>query len=128
MGGWEGRTWESLTVEDPDAVNAYWADYVDAVPPGGESWRACHARVSRWWDAAAADWPDGSVVTIVTHVGVIRALLCHFLGLPPGEALRFAPGVATHTEVLVAEAGVVIEALGERLARVAPHAPATISG
>ncbi len=116
MGGWEGRSWESLTVEDPDAVNAYWADYVDAVPPGGESWRACHDRVVRWWDASAAAWPDGGVVIVVTHVGVIRALLCHFLGLPPGEALRFTPAFASHTELLVADAGVVIEALGERLA------------
>ena len=45
---------------------------------------------------------------------MIRALLCHWLGLPPGEALRFSPAVASHTEVVVADAGVVVEALGER--------------
>jgi broad specificity phosphatase PhoE len=115
MGAWEGRTWESLTMQDPDAVNAYWADYVDAVPPGGESWRACQARIVRWWERSAADWPDGGRVVLVTHVGVIRALMCHWLGLGPDQALRFAPAHASHTEVLLADAGVVVEALGERL-------------
>jgi broad specificity phosphatase PhoE len=115
MGAWEGRTWESLTVQDPDAVNAYWADYVDAVPPGGESWRACQARIVRWWERSAGDWPDGGRVVLVTHVGVIRALMCHWLGLGPDQALRFAPACASHTEVLLADAGVVVEALGERL-------------
>lgn len=114
MGAWEGRTWEALSEEAPGAVEAYWADYVDATPPGGESWRGCHARVGRWWDAVSGEWPDGGRIVIVTHVGVIRALLCHWLGLPPGEALRFSPAVASHTEVVVADAGVVVEALGER--------------
>lgn len=116
MGAWDGRTWESLTVDDPAGVSAYWDDYVSARPPGGESYAELYARVTGWWDAAAL---DGRVV-LVTHIGVIRALVCHWFGLGPGQALRWAPGYATHSRLLLAEAGPVLETFGEQVAADAP--------
>lgn len=109
MGAWDGKTWAELTEADPAGTSAYWADYVDARPPGGESYRDVYERVARWWDAAEL---EGRVV-IVTHIGVIRALVCHWMGMGPDQALRWAPGYATHSEVLLAEAGAVIERFGE---------------
>lgn len=114
MGDWEGRDWDELSAADGAAVTAYWDDYVDGRPTGGETWAEAAARVSRWW-AGAADGFYGGRVVIVAHVGTLRALLCHWLGLPPGQALRFAPAYASHTHVLHAEAGVVLETFGERL-------------
>ncbi len=109
MGEWEGRTWESLTEEDPTGVTAYWADYVNARPTGGESWADACGRVVATWEALGA--LDGRIV-VCTHVGPIRALLLSWLGLPPGDGLRFAPAYATETRVLLAEAGAVLEAMG----------------
>ncbi|GDX82796.1 phosphoglycerate mutase [Deltaproteobacteria bacterium] len=109
MGDWEGRTWESLTEADGPAVTAYWADYVNARPTGGESWAAACERVVATWGALG---PLQGRIVVCTHVGPIRALLCSWLGLPPGEGLRFAPGYATETRVLLAEAGAVLEAMG----------------
>ena len=45
MGAWEGRSWESLTAEDEPRIQAYWADYLTAAPPGGESFAELAARV-----------------------------------------------------------------------------------
>ncbi len=109
MGEWEGRTWESLTEADGAAVTAYWADYVNARPTGGESWAAACARVVATWSALG---PLEGRIVVCTHVGPIRALLCAWLGLPAGNALRFAPGYATETRVLLAEAGAVLETMG----------------
>ncbi len=109
MGAWEGRTWEALTEADGAAVTAYWADYVNARPTGGEAWVEAAARVRAAWFAIGVE--TGRVV-VTTHIGPIRALLCAWLGLPPGEALRFAPGYATETRVLLAESGAVVECLG----------------
>lgn len=120
MGTWDGRTWEDLTREDPAGTSAYWDDYVDARPPGGESYREVYARVNRWW---AEEAPEGQVV-IVTHIGVIRALLCGWMGLGPGQALRWAPDYASHSEVLLAEAGAVIERFGEEVAGTPAATPA----
>lgn len=110
MGAWDGRTWEDLTRADPAGTLAYWNDYVSARPPGGESFGDCFRRVTEWWER---EGPRAGRVVIVTHIGVIRALTCHWLGLGPGEALRWAPAYASHSRVLLADAGAVIESFGE---------------
>jgi broad specificity phosphatase PhoE/nicotinamide riboside kinase len=113
MGRWEGRTWADITAAEPDAVRAYWDDYHRARPTGGESLEDLQARVVRWWNGIHARHA-GARIVIVTHIGVIRVLVCHLLGLELGEALRLAPAVASHTSLLVSEAGAVLETLGER--------------
>ena len=130
MGAWEGAAWEDLTREDEPAVQAWWADYLHARPPGGESLHDLALRVERW---RATSWERlrGRRWLVVTHVGVIRALTCALLGLPYDQALRFAPARASHTLFVLAEAGAVLEVFGERpppaglagdARKVAPHA------
>lgn len=109
MGDWEGKTWEELTQKDPEGVTAYWNNYVAARPRRGESWREVSMRVGEWWQEES---PLEGRIVIVTHIGPIRALLCHWLGLGPDQALRFAPTYASETVVLDADAGVVIESMG----------------
>ena len=70
-------------------------------------------RVVQWWIEAAASQQDGRLC-VVTHVGVIRSLTCYLLDLPLDQALRLAPGMASHSKLLVSDAGSVIEAFGER--------------
>lgn len=113
MGAWEGRTWADLTQEDIETVRAYWTDYAGTSPPGGESFRAFGERVDGWFADA---WPRlrGKRVVVACHAGVARALCCRLLGLPWSEALRFAPVPGSHTWLQVAQAGTVLQALGER--------------
>ncbi len=113
MGEWEGKTWADLTRQDGAAVTAWWNDYVDARPPGGESFRDLSRRVHAYWASQVPRW-TGRRVLLVTHIGVLRTLLCSFLGVKLGEALRFAPSAASHSSLLLAEAGAVVNALGER--------------
>jgi alpha-ribazole phosphatase len=113
LGDWQGRTWEAITAQDPELVREYWRDYVGARPPNGESFRDVAERVRRWWsDRAAAD--QGQRLVVVTHVGVLRALLVTWLGIPLDQALRLAPATGTHTAVTLSEAGGVLESFGER--------------
>jgi nicotinamide riboside kinase len=113
MGAWEGRSWEALTAEDEPRIQAYWASYLTAAPPDGESFAELAARAQAFFDEhqtilAGRRW------VVVTHIGVIRAVLCRELRLPLAEALRFAPARGSHTQLLIAEAGAVLEQLGER--------------
>lgn len=112
MGAWEGEAWDDLQARWGTAVNDYWDDYVHAAPPEGESVADVAGRVDAWWDAA---WPEleGGRWFFVGHAGVLRSLLCRFLGLPRTEALRFAPPHGSHTQVLLAEAGAVLQTLGQ---------------
>jgi broad specificity phosphatase PhoE/nicotinamide riboside kinase len=113
MGAWEGRTWAAITAAEPAAVTAYWADYHAARPTQGESFADLEQRAGAWWDEALRAHRGGRIA-VVTHVGVIRALLCRSLGVPGREALRFAPATASHTKVVLSEAGAVVSAVGER--------------
>lgn len=113
MGSWQGRAWDEVTAELGGAINDYWDDYLDARPPGGETMRELFERAGRWWDRLLADFPDQRLV-VVTHAGVIRALLCRALCVPPEQALRFAPAAASHTELLLSAPGAVLSVLGER--------------
>jgi alpha-ribazole phosphatase len=113
MGAWEGLTWQEISERDPEGVRAYWNEYASARPIGGESLQEVQDRVVSWW-REVRDLPTGGRIMVVTHIGVIRVMLCHLLGLPLAEALRFAPATGSHTSLLLAEAGPVLASLGER--------------
>jgi broad specificity phosphatase PhoE/nicotinamide riboside kinase len=112
MGAWEGRSWEDLTRADPAGVTAWWDGYANARAPGGESLADLARRVEPLGRELAAG--GARRVVLVTHIGVIRVLLCRALGLPLDQALRFAPAAASHTALEVAAAGAVLAACGER--------------
>ena len=113
MGAWEGQPWRVLNESDPAGVEAYWTQYLEARPGGGESVRDLGERVSAWWNGTRSSLEDGRWI-VVTHIGVIRVFLCHAFGLGFDESLRFAPEVASHTWLMLAESGAVVGALGER--------------
>lgn len=113
MGEWQGDAWSEITARDGAAVTAYWDDYLDARPTGGETYRELHERVSVWWAKQAKGSPNKRIV-IITHVGVIRSFQCSLLGIDPSQALRFAPAVGSHSSFLISEAGGVQTSFGER--------------
>ena len=123
MGDWEGEAWEDLQHRYGTAINDYWNDYLNVAPTGGESYADLYDRVGRWWEEHKAAL-DGQRWVVVTHIGVIRALACRFLGVPPSDALRFAPTHGSHTHFLLAEAGATCAALGEPTGRSTTLAPA----
>ncbi len=113
MGRWQGRTWSDISAEDGPLVTAYWDDYANTAPPEGESLLDLSQRIGAWFEETIAAHA-GRTIFVSTHIGVIRTLLCRLLGVAPTDALRFAPAVASSTEVLVSEAGAVLTRLGER--------------
>jgi broad specificity phosphatase PhoE/predicted ATPase len=113
MGAWEWKTWEALTLSHEDQTRAYWSDYLNTAPPGGESFKMFSERIGDWWEAALPEvW--GQRWILVGHIGVIRALMCRWFDYPLDQALRFAPRYGTHTHVLLAATGAVMQVLGER--------------
>jgi broad specificity phosphatase PhoE len=113
LGRWQGHTWDEISLEDKALVTAYWDDYAGTVPPGGESLIQMGSRAVKWFDSTIQKHP-GSAIVVSTHIGVIRTLLCHLLNVDMRNALRFAPSVASTTELLISEAGAVVTRLGER--------------
>ena len=99
FGRWEGRTFAQIAAAEPDLVRQ-WNDFdPDFGFPGGERLRDFHARVQAVATVLAAEAADG--VAVFTHGGVIRTLICHFLGLPLRQYLifRIDPGSLSSVEL-----------------------------
>ena len=80
FGEWEGRPWDDI---DRTALDAWAADVVGFVPPGGESITMLQRRVV----AFAETLPALGVphVALVAHAGVLRVLAGHWRQLPTAE-------------------------------------------
>ena len=84
FGAWENRRFDQL---NPAQVK-YWADnFVTVSPPGGESFKGLCRRVADFWDELISI-QNVRLVLLITHAGVIRALLAHILQIPPANAFK----------------------------------------
>lgn len=77
MGAWEGRSWEEIAREDPEAHENWEEDVLRFSPPGGESFLDLAARIRSWLMAL----PDEDVLA-VAHGGSMRALVHITLEIP----------------------------------------------
>lgn len=93
FGDWEGRSWNDI---DRSALDAWAADVLHFVPPGGESVAQLQARAIDF--ARSLHSPR---VALVTHAGVIRSLMGYWRRLPVEEwtRLQFDFGSLTSLEV-----------------------------
>jgi broad specificity phosphatase PhoE len=90
FGRWEGRSFAEIadTGGGEDGLIDRWRKSAsDFSFPDGESLRGFVARVARVADRLAASPAD--TVLAITHGGVIRAAICHLLGLDPRNYLLF---------------------------------------
>ncbi|HEX2189618.1 MAG TPA: histidine phosphatase family protein [Longimicrobiaceae bacterium] len=83
FGAWEGLTWDECTARDGDLPRRWAEDPSAHAPPEGESAAALGERVA----AALDDLPAAGSVLVVTHAGVIHALLARWLGVTLRETL-----------------------------------------
>ncbi|WP_374325887.1 histidine phosphatase family protein [Azonexus sp.] len=92
FGAWEGRPWDDIARPELDA----WAVDIDGyAPPGGESPRQLQQRVLAFVD----ELPAGAHL-LVTHAGVIRALLAAAAGETLAAVLnRPAPAYGSLTSL-----------------------------
>ena len=93
FGRWENRTFEEVAREDPPLVDRWASFAADFCFPGGESLQAFLRRVHAAADRLAR--ADAATVLVVTHGGVIRAMLCYWLGLDPRQYVVFHVGYAS---------------------------------
>lgn len=78
MGAWVGRTFKDLEAHEPDEWRRLVDRDPDHRPPGGESHRACGARVGAALDEILAAHPEGRVV-VVSHGVAMHHMLRHLL-------------------------------------------------
>jgi len=79
FGNWSGQSFHELA-HDPEWRR--WNDERDvAATPAGDTMQATSARITGFMDRLRRDFP-GHAFALVSHSDVIKAALCHTLGMP----------------------------------------------
>lgn len=100
FGDWEMQAWDSI----PRHVFDIWAnDYANVSPPNGESFSQLHARSKRFLEEVSGHL-IGKNVAVVTHGGVIRAMLAEVLNMPLKGLFRMVIDHASVTHISFDEA------------------------
>ncbi|HEX5385271.1 MAG TPA: histidine phosphatase family protein [Gemmatimonadales bacterium] len=85
FGAWTGAEIELLA---PDPLWQRFNQFRGTTrPPGGELMLEAQSRAVAELERLGATFPDGRVV-VVSHLDVLRAVLCHYLGIPLDHFLR----------------------------------------
>lgn len=99
FGDWELSSWNDIPRDEFD----HWAnDYVNQAPPNGETFNQLHQRATEFLREVNANSDD---TVVVTHAGVIRALLAEALGLPLVNIFRIRIDYGSVTQLLVDDQG-----------------------
>jgi alpha-ribazole phosphatase len=80
FGSFEGRTFDEIAVSHPDLYTQWMREPTSVRFPGGEGFADLRARATREIARIRREHEGGSVV-VVTHGGVIRAVLSEVLGM-----------------------------------------------
>lgn len=99
FGDWEMQAWGDI----PREVFDIWAhDYANLAPPNGETFSALHQRCVSFLDEVSAH-SQGKNIAVVTHGGVIRAMLAHVLNMPLKGLFRIVIDYASVTHISFAD-------------------------
>ncbi len=99
LGDWEGRPWEELWAEAPDAIQTDPEAFAAFTPPGGEPFTRLRERIVDALTRLVHDRDGEGTAVVVCHGGPITHAVGHVLELSPAVALRLRVGTATVTEL-----------------------------
>ena len=84
FGDWENCRFNDI---EPNLLVNWTNNFVDLAPPNGESFAdLCQRAGSFWHDLLIS---KAEQVLVITHAGIIRAMLTHILQLPAANAFHF---------------------------------------
>jgi broad specificity phosphatase PhoE len=81
IGAWEGRTYLEIKKAEPDLYHKWSSDPIHSAPPDGESVSDLCRRVDSILPGVISQF-EGRRLALVTHAGIIRAILIQALGMP----------------------------------------------
>ncbi|MEQ1767436.1 MAG: alpha-ribazole phosphatase [Methylotenera sp.] len=95
FGDWEMHAWDAI----PRDIFDVWAnDYANLAPPNGETFSQLHARAKRFVEDVSSHY-HGKSILVVTHGGLIRALVAEVLNMPLKRLFRINIDHASVTQL-----------------------------
>jgi len=106
FGDWELLPWSRI---DRTEIDRWRADVVAFTPPGGESYGMLHRRAVAFLEEICAEGLER--VLVVTHGGVIRALLARVLDIALEQSLAYRPGFGSLTRIALRDGRFELQSL-----------------
>jgi len=100
FGSWVGLTHDEVYARDPELLQQYYFQPRRFIAPAGESMDYFMWRVAEVW-AEVLERHPGKRILILTHTGVIRAIIAKALDLLYQKSLRFAVTSACFTRLQI---------------------------
>lgn len=104
FGVWEGRSAEGIMAEEPGVLEGYWGDPTSYTPVNGETISALYERVVEAVHEIAASH-RGDRLLLITHGGVIRALLAWTLDMPLSALMQIEVAQAGMSRIRIPAGG-----------------------
>ena len=111
FGRWDGKSFNEISTADPGLVDQWAAWAPDLAFPDGDRIADFLARTNHIARRMAHD--PAETVLVVTHAGVIRALICHLLALEPRHYLLFHVDYASLTTIDLFDGNGVLAGLND---------------
>ncbi len=109
-GIWDDMTFDEIKALDPEKYRMWMEDFIGYAPPEGESSEQVQLRVNKAIDSIIDDNKDGCAA-VVTHLGVIRHILSHLLGMDTAGSWHFTAENCKLTIIEITEGKTVLAAL-----------------
>ncbi len=109
FGDWEGGHYKALKQKYPDEFTKWAEDWKNFTIPKGESFQAFYKRVERELDDVIAQTPEENTILLVTHNGVMSAVLCVLLGMGFDGFWKFFLEQETYCLVSIKKGNVLLE-------------------
>ena len=96
FGDWEMQAWDAIPRDTFDG----WAhDYANEAPPNGETFSQLQQRGLSFLEDVSQQYPEANIC-VVTHGGMIRAMLAHALNMPLKGLFRFDIDYGSVTQIV----------------------------
>ncbi len=107
FGAWEGLTYDEIKAKEPELLEKWQTDPLNAAAPSGETLQQLAMRVDSALEDLRADHEDQTVLLTV-HGGTIQALLCLALGIELNHYWQFSVSSASLSEITFYTRGAII--------------------
>jgi broad specificity phosphatase PhoE len=114
FGSWEGREFQELTAQD--GWNNFNTFRIGTSAPNGELILETQARMVRAVTRIRQEHPTG-IVTLISHLDPLRALICTYLGIPLDlmQRIEMAPASISVLRLNESSAHVACISVGEEI-------------
>lgn len=90
MGTWDGKSFAHIRETSPELFLQRGEQIDTFSPPKGESFKDLQTRAAPFFEALGQNLKGPTLV--VTHSGVIRVMICRYLGMPPRQLFEIKLG------------------------------------